>query len=212
MKKNSPLYKLDPFLDEDGILRVGGCLKRADLTPEAKHPAIVPKKGHVTDLIISHYHNSVEHQGRGMTLNRIRSSGLWIIGGSSAVSHHIAKCVYCQRLRGPVQEQKMADLPADRVQPAPPFSYCTVDYFGPWYVKEGRRELKRYGVLFTCMASRAVHIEVANSLTADSFISAYRRFVARRGPVSQIRSDQGINFVGARTSFSKPLQNWIRTK
>ena len=103
--KNSPLYKLDPFLDEDGILRVGGRLKRADLTPEAKHPAIVPKKGHVTDLIISHYHNSVEHQGRGMTLNRIRSSGLWIIRGSSAVSHHIAKCVYCQRLRGPVQEK-----------------------------------------------------------------------------------------------------------
>lgn len=205
MKKNSPLYKLDPFLDEDGILRVGGRLKHADLTPEAKHPAIVPKKGHVTDLIISHYHNSVEHQGRGMTLNRIRSSGLWIIRGSSAVSHHIAKCVYCQRLRGTVQEQRMADLPEDRVQPAPPFSYCAVDYFGPWYVKEGRRELKRYGVLFTCMASRAVHIEVANFLTADSFINAYRRFVARRGPVSQIRSDQGTNFVGAKNELQQAL-------
>ena len=99
----------------------------------------------------------------------------------------------------------MADLPADQVQPAPPFSYCAVDYFGPWYVKEGRRELKRYGVLFTCMASRAVHIEVANSLTADSFISAYRRFVARRGPASQIRSDQGTNFVGAKNELQQAL-------
>ena len=90
-----------------------------------------------------------------------------------------------------------ADLPEDRVQSAPPFSYCAVDYFGPWYIKEGRRPLKRYGVLFTCLASRAVHLEVANSLTADSFMNAYRRSVGRRGPVRQIRSDQGPNFVGA---------------
>ena len=52
-----------------------------------------------------------------------------------------------------MQEQRMANLPEDRVQPAPPFSYSAVDYFGPWYVKEGRRQLKRYGVLFTCLAS-----------------------------------------------------------
>lgn len=99
----------------------------------------------------------------------------------------------------------MADLPEDRVQSAPPFTYCAVDYFGPWYVKEGRRQLKRYGVLFTCMASRAVHLEVANSLTTDSFINAYRRFVGRRGPVRQIRSDQGTNFVGARNELQEAL-------
>ena len=99
----------------------------------------------------------------------------------------------------------MADLPEDRVQPAPPFSYCAADYFGPWYVKEGRRPVKRYGVLFTCLASRAVHLEVANSLTADSFINAYRRFVGRRGPVRQIRSDQGTNFVGARNELYQSL-------
>ena len=99
----------------------------------------------------------------------------------------------------------MADLPEDRVQPAPPFTYCAVDYFGRWYVKEGRRQLKRYGVLFTCMASRAVHLEIANSMTADSFINAYRRFVGRRGPVRQIRSDRGTNFVGAKTELQQAL-------
>ena len=205
MKKNSNLYTLDPFLDKNGVLRVGGRLKHADLSTAVKYPAILPRKGHVTDLIISHCHDSVEHQGRGMTHNKIRSSGFWIIGGSSAVSDHVAKCVRCRKLRGAVQEQKMADLPEDRVQSAPPFSYCAVDYFGPWYVKEGRRELKRYGVLFTCMASRAVHLEVANSLTADSFINAYRHFVGRRGPVRQIRSDQGTNFVGAKNELQKAL-------
>lgn len=76
----------------------------------------------MTGLIISHSHDSVEHQGHGMSHNKIRSSGFWIIGGSSAVSDHIAKCVRCQKLRGAVQDQKMADLPEDRVQSAPPFS------------------------------------------------------------------------------------------
>ena len=99
----------------------------------------------------------------------------------------------------------MADLPEDRVQSAPPFSYCAVDCFGPWYIEEGRRRLKKYGVLFTCLASRAVHLEVANSLTTDSFMNAYRRFVGRRGPVRQIRSDQGTNFVGARSELQQAL-------
>ena len=63
----------------------------------------------------------------------------------------------------------MADLPQDRLEPPPPFSYCGVDYFGPWYVKEGRKELKKYGVLFTCMASRAIHLEVACTMETDFF-------------------------------------------
>ena len=74
-----------------------------------------------------------------------------------------------------------------------------------FFVKEGRSEKKRWGVLFTCMASRAVHIEVSNSLTADSFLNAYRRFVGRRGPVRQLRSDQGTNFIGAKSELQKAL-------
>lgn len=75
VKRTSSLYRLNPFLDENGLLRVGGCLKHADLTTAVKHPIILPRKGHVTGLIISHFHNMVEHQGRGMTLNQIRSAG-----------------------------------------------------------------------------------------------------------------------------------------
>lgn len=91
----------------------------------------------------------------------------------------------------------MADLPLDRSEPTPPFTFSAVDYFGHGIIKEGRREVKRYGVLFTCMASRAVHLERANSLDTASFINALRRFVCRRGPVRQLWSDQGSNFVGA---------------
>ena len=141
MKKKSCLRKLDPFLDENGILRIGGRIKLSSLSYKLKHPIILPKKGHVTELILCHYHQLVEHQGRGISQNEVRQAGYWIIGGSSAVSNHISKCVSCRKLRGAPQEQKMADLPEDRLEPGPPFSYCAVDYFGPWYIKDGRREL-----------------------------------------------------------------------
>ena len=110
----------------------------------------------------------------------MRASGYCIIGALNAVSHAISKCVTCRKLQGVVQKQRMAELPDDRMEPAPPFTNCAVDYFGPLTIKEGRKELKRYGVLFTCMASRAVHIEVADTLETDSFISALQRFVCRR--------------------------------
>ena len=99
----------------------------------------------------------------------------------------------------------MSDLPEDRLETAPPFTYCAVDYFGPFIVKDGRKELKRYGVLFTCMASRAIHLETSNSLDTDSFINALRRFISRRGPIRQLRSDQGTNFVGARKELAQAL-------
>ena len=134
MKRSNSLYKLDPFLDEDGLLRVGGRLMQSRVPFEVKQPVILPKKGHVTNPILCHYHKLVQHQGRGITQNEVRASGFWIIGGSSVVSNHISKCVSCRRLRGGPQEQKMANLPKDRLKPAPPFAFSAVDYFGPWYI------------------------------------------------------------------------------
>ena len=170
-----------------------------------KHPFILPKKGHVTELVICHHHQKVAHQGRGMTHNHIRSSGFWIIGGRSAVASHISKCVKCRKFRGSLQEQKMADLPEDRLDPTPPFTYSAVDFFGPWLIEEGRRQVKRYSVLFTCLASRAIHLETANSLDTSSFLNAYRRFIGHRGPVRYLRSDQSTNFVGCKNELKEAL-------
>ena len=127
------------------------------------------------------------------------------------VASAISKCVTCRKLRGTVQEQCMAELPEDRVDPVPLFTICAVDYFGPFIIK-GHKELKRYGVLFTCMASRAVHIKVADTLEMDSFISALHRFVCRRGPVHQLCSDQGTNFVGAKTELKAALTELDQSK
>ena len=117
-----------------------------------------------------------------------------------------SRCVRCRYLRGTAGEQKMANLPESRVEPAPPFSYCAVDCFGPWYVKAGRREVKRYGTLFTCMASRAIHIEVVHTMETDSFLQALRRVIARRGPIQELRSDQGTNFVGGENELKRSFQ------
>jgi hypothetical protein len=101
----------------------------------------------------------------------------------------------------------MADLPKCRITPEPPFTYCAVDLFGPFLIKEKRKELKRYGVIFTCLSSRAVHIETTTSLETDTFINAMRRFVARRGPVREIYSDQGTNLMGAERELKQEVQN-----
>ena len=91
----------------------------------------------------------------------------------------------------------MADLPKDRMSEEPPFTYCGINLFGPFVVKDGQKEVKRYGALYTCLSSRAIHIEVVHSVSTDSFIISLRRFVGRRGNVRMIRSDNGSNLAGA---------------
>ena len=201
--KTSPLYRLDPFVDR-GLLRVGGRLNHADIPEESKHPVILPRKSHVTTLIIRHTHEQLGHAGRGHVLAKLREQ-YWIIKANSAVRQLISSCVICRRIKSTPQDQKMADLPEDRLTPAPPFTYVGVDYFGPYVTKEGRKERKRYGALFTCLVSRAVHIEVAHTLDTDSFLHALRRFIARRGQVREIRSDNGTNFVGARRELREAI-------
>ena len=163
-KKMLPTYQLDPFLDDDGFLKVGGWLKRGDFSVAIKHPVILPRQSHVTDLLIRHYHNDCNHGGRGMTLNNLRQHGYWIIGGFAAAASLINKCVLCRRSRGVLMTQKMADLPQDRLSEAPPFSYSGVDVFGPFLIKERCSFLKQYGLLFTCLSSRAIHLESTNLL------------------------------------------------
>ena len=138
-----------------------------------------------------------------MTINEIRNAWYWIINCKSAVRSLIAKCVICRHLRGSICQQKMADLSRERLSQEPPFTYCGIDMFGPILVKEGRKEMKRYGCLFTCLSNRAIHIESTNSLSTNAFIQALRRFVSRRGNVRATRTDNGTNFVGAIAELKK---------
>lgn len=202
---NHQLYQLDPFL-QDGIMRVGGRMRKASAPLELRHPVILPKDGVVTNLLIAPHHDKIQHQGRGQTLNDLRANGYWIVGGSKAVAKYIRHCVWCRRVCAPPEEQRMADLPSDRVEPTPLFTYCGMDCFCPFHTKQGHKEQKRYDLLFTCLCSGAVHIEMLEDMTTDAFINALRCFVAIRGTVRHIRSDQGTNFVGVKNEMAKTLK------
>ena len=114
--KKSDLRSLDPFLDDQGILRVGGRLRRSSLSFPEKHPIILPKRHHLSHLVVRHQHEKVHHQGRQITHGSVRAAGYWIVGGHGVVSKVIGSCVTCKRLRGPSLTQHMADLPAERTE------------------------------------------------------------------------------------------------
>ena len=119
---SNPISKLAPILDDDGIIRVGGRLKNTQISFDKRHPILLPKDQHVTTLIIRHCHERVRHQGRYLTHGDIRSEGFHIISGKRVIQQHINACILCRRLRRRLQGQIMADLPFDRLDPAPPFT------------------------------------------------------------------------------------------
>ena len=202
-KPKTRLLGLDPFVDEEGLLRVGGRLKRAGHPDTVKHPVILPDKAVATRCLVRHHHQRGHHSGRTTTVGEVRQSGFWVVNLSSCVRKVIYHCVPCRSLRGKLADQKMADLPDHRTDPEGPFVHVGVDMFGYFIVKEKRSDVKRYVAMFTCMSSRAVHLEMTKDMTTDSFINALRRFMSRRGAVKSIRSDQGTNFVGAENEFIK---------
>lgn len=203
--KKGQLASLDPVL-QDGILKVGGRLKNASIPQNAKHQMILPKDHHVSTLLIRHIHRQIKHQGCNHILSELRQR-FWILRARAAVKSVLRRCVICKRHQSKAACQKMADLPASRVKPdEPPFHRTGMDYFGPFEVRQGRSNRKRYGVVFTCLNSRAVHIEIATSLDTSSCVEAVRRFVARRGNIKEIFSDNGTNLV----STDKELRNSLK--
>ena len=211
-KAGASIRQLNPQLKE-GLLRVGGRLANAPVGYEKKHPVIIPYKHHVTDLIIKQCHESLGHMGQESVLSSLRET-FWIVKGRTAVRRVIGRCLNFQRQRKACPgEQFMASLPEDRLIPdKPPFTYVGIDYFGPLEVKQGRSRVKRYGCLFTCLKTRAVHIEIAHSLDTDSMINALRRFISVRGYPEQIRSDRGSNFTKADKELKEAIEGWNEHK
>ena len=197
------LAQLSPFVDESGILRVGGRLRHAKVHYECKFPALLPAKHPATTLVVRHYHSKTRHQGRHLTSSAIRQAGFFVQTGSSVIRSVISQCVTCRKLRGTPLTQKMADLPPDRLEESPPFTNTGIDVFGPYLITDGRTtrrtcsSKKLWGLLFTCLVSRAVHIEPLPGLDTSSFKNALARFFSIRGNCRILRSDRGSNFVGA---------------
>nr|XP_054592946.1 uncharacterized protein LOC129159777 [Nothobranchius furzeri] len=215
ISKQSPLKKLSPML-QDSLISVGGRLKHAEIESAEKSPVILPKGSHISLLITRHYHELTKHQGRHLTEGAIRAAGLWLLGSKKLVNSVIHKCVICRKLRGKQEQQLMADLPPERLKTCPPFTYVGLDVFGPWSIttrrtRGGVAESKRWAIMFSCMSSRAVHIEVIESLDTSSCVNALRRFFAPRGPAKQLLSDRGTNFISTskELGMDKSLQQYL---
>ena len=127
--QNKTLQELKPFIEENGIARVGGRLRNSFLDFELIHPFILPKTGSTSILIARDYHNTVAHGGRSATMQEIRRAGYWIINCNGLVRRVIFNCIRCRSMRGKFGEQIMADLPKDCVNEVPSFTYCDVDLF-----------------------------------------------------------------------------------
>ncbi|XP_071578330.1 uncharacterized protein [Temnothorax nylanderi] len=212
--KASKLLSLNPFVDADGVVRVGGRLREASLAFDTKHPIVLPPRHHVTKLIIEHEHIRQLHAGVQLTLASLRLR-FWPLNGKSSVRGVIRKCVKCFRANPTPIEQFMGNLPLSRTEPARPFLRCGVDYGGPILIKEGpgrgKRTIKSYIALFVCFVTKALHIELVYDCTAETFLHALKRFISRRGKPSDIYSDNGTNFVGANKEL-KELRNLLRSQ
>ena len=206
MEKEKSLAKLNPYIDGKGIMRIGGRIQNAThLTELEKHPATIPKNSHLSYLICKHHHEKTCHMGPRSTLAAIREAGFWIISGMTQVKSLIRQCVDCRKLRRKPEDQLMGNLPHERLEQTPPFTHIGMDAFGPFYVKDKRTEQKRWGLLLTCLYSRAIHIETLEDMSTDCLIQALRRFMAIRGPVKTIICDNGTNFVGMKNELYKQL-------
>lgn len=206
---SSRLLTLAPEYDHEAkLVRVGGRLRRCNhLDSNTVHPIVLDPTHPLVKLLIQHYDNLLLHPGPERVFAELRRK-YWIIRGREAVKKHQRGCFECKKWRGKPEIPMMADLPQSNLRLFRPAFYSTgIDCFGPFQVKLGRRCEKRWGILYKCLTTKAVHIELLSSIDTDSFLMSLRRFIARRGKPYEVLSDHGTNFKGGNTE----LQNAFNT-
>ncbi|XP_037921190.1 uncharacterized protein LOC119658004 [Hermetia illucens] len=211
VSNRSSLLSLNPFYDQNKILRVGGRLKNSLLKENNKFPIILPTKNHFVNLIILEKHKELHHGSYQLLLSELRQK-YWILNGANYIKNLISKCVECRKFKIKTYNQIMGNLPEDRVRPSRPFSVAGVDYAGPFNTKFGpsrsTTSCKSYIVLFICFSTKAIHLELVQSLSTDAFFAAFKRFIGRRGLPLKIYSDNGTNFIGARNELKAFLKKY----
>uniref|UniRef100_A0A1B0GPH1 Uncharacterized protein n=1 Tax=Phlebotomus papatasi TaxID=29031 RepID=A0A1B0GPH1_PHLPP len=192
------IRNLHPFLDDRGLLRVGGRIERASTTYDHKHPLLLPSTHHFTDLVAREFHHKILHGGPHLLLSTMRMQ-FWPIHGMTVAKRIVRECVKFFRVNPRGVEQLMSNCPENRVCQFRVFTHTGIDFCGPFYLKPLTRKgasPKVYVCVYICLTPRAVHLEMVESLTTDAFIGSLKRFTARRGP-QHIYCDNATNFVGA---------------
>lgn len=181
--KSHPLTRLTAYIDNEGILRVGGRLKHSNFDVNYKNSMIISKHATLTKLLILKAHHRTLHGGTQLTLSHIRKR-FWIIGGRQSVKSQVFKCVVCARQRGIRAQQLMEQLPLSRITPSKAFLTTGVDYAGPFSIKawkgRGATSEKGWICIFICFSTSVIHLEAVTDYSTDKFIAAYKRFTGRR--------------------------------
>lgn len=200
------LKPLSVFRDTDGLYRVGGRLQNSSLSYDAKHPIVLPRESHVSMLLCREAHARTLHGGVQLMRAYLQTM-YWICGVTRTLKRIRFECLRCYRLSAKPPEPVMADLPKSRFETARAFTNVSADFCGPFSVHEGprprARTLKAYVCVFTCMATRATHLEVVEDLSTPAFIAALDRMIARRGYCSMLFCDNATNFQGAANALKK---------
>lgn len=212
ISNKSRLRSLNPFLDAQKVIRVGGRLIHADLNLSQKHQIILPAKGKLCDLIVDYYHKKYLHVGAQALLSCLRQK-FWLLQGRNVVRKRTHECVICYKNKPVVMQQIMGSLPSERVNFSEPFNHVGTDFCGPFFIRyKGQRKgilNKVYLAIFICFTTKAMHLELVSELTTDAFIATLKRFIARRGKCAVIFSDNAKNFVGANAELQR-LHNLLR--
>ena len=206
LSNKSRLLEFNPFIDEDGIIRMDGRVNKKLILLSDKSP--------LTKLIIREAHVSNLHTGANQTLAHLRQK-YWILRGMAAVKSITKNCIKCKKLTQPLCQQFMADLPDFRKAPLAPFSHVGLDYAGPLIVKTKASPEKRWICLFTCSSTRGVHLEIVENLSTEQFLMAFSRFASRRGKPTHLYSDNATTFTKAAKNlpdivwqFNPPAAPW----
>ena len=202
--KKSRIGRMSPFVDADGLIRVGSRLVHADVSNDQKFPILLPDDSTDVRSLIRCIHVGELHGGQGHTHNALRRR-FWVLKGPVTVKKVVRRCLDCQKATKAPEKQKMAPLPVERLDGDHAWKVTGVDMVGPFDVRKtgSRATHKQYIALFTCFSSRAIHLEVVDKMDSDSFINALMRFCARRPGLHKLVSDNGTNFVGAKNIIQK---------
>lgn len=177
----------------------------AQITENVKSPMIIDGDHPTVKLWIKNVHVQLHHAGVEATVNECRQQ-YWVLRLRPTARTIVRRCLHCRMKTQAPPYPRTGNLPSCRLaHHRRPFTFTGLDYFGPLTVTVGRTHQKRYVAIFTCLTSRAIHLELANSLSTSSAVMALRRMVARRGCPTEIWSDNGTNLTGANKELRQAI-------
>lgn len=221
---NSSIIKLHPVIGDDGLLRVGGRLANANIPEGTKHQIILSPHARLSGLLIREAHAITIHGGPQLMMAHLRKQ-FWIPRMRQIIGSYTRKCPSCARFNQQPNDQLMGSLPASRITEAEPFLRTGLDFAGPFNIRRNKGRpptiercskepkapmMKAWIVIFVCLVTRAVHLDVVVGLTIEEFLAVFERFTMRKGRCIELLSDNGTTFVGSDKELAKTLQHWSK--